>query len=125
VSNTYIFGKQENNWDFTINGSTIFSRRYQSLDRLDPNSRYFRSVGSNQTQYQKGYIYAVTTNIDPITQVSSVDLTALSTNWGQNSDNKQLVTAGAPFYFYFGLRQGASAFDRFRTKWINTNTVTN
>jgi hypothetical protein len=28
---------------------------------------------------------------------------------------------GAPFYFYFGLNRGASAFDRFTTKWIDTD----
>jgi hypothetical protein len=27
---------------------------------------------------------------------------------------------GAPFYFYFGLTNGASAFDRFAAKWIDT-----
>jgi len=36
-----------------------------------------------------------------------------------------LITVGAPFHFYFGLRRGASAFDKFRTKWINTSKVIN
>lgn len=116
-----IFGLQSNNWDFTVSGSsganlTIFSKKYQSLDRLDQGSRYFRSNGSSQTQYQKGYIYAVD---------GLGDLTAKSTAWSKNPPDSQLVTVGAPFHFYFGLRRGASAFDRFRTKWINTSNIVN
>jgi len=120
-----IFGKEDNNWNFKVTGQTIFSHRYQSLDRLDPNSRYFRNNGSTETQYQKGYIYAVETYIDPITLVSSVDLSGSSTKWDRNTPktSEQLVTVGAPFHFYFGLRRGASSFDRFRTKWINTDNI--
>ena len=117
----YIFGLQSNNWDFTVSGAagsniTVFSKKYQSLDRLDQGSRYFRSNGSSQTQYQKGHIYAVN---------SSGDLTAKSASWDKNPPGEQLVTVGAPFHFYFGLRRGASSFDRFRTKWINTSNIIN
>jgi hypothetical protein len=111
-----IFGRQFNNWDFIVSGDTVFSHRYQSLDRLDPGSRYFRGTNISQTQFQKGYIYAVNTG-DTIT--------ADPYYWSENSTKIDLVTVGAPFHFYFGLRRGASAFDRFRTKWINTNNVTN
>jgi hypothetical protein len=112
----YIFGTQANSWDLTVNGTTIFSRQYQSMDRLQPNSRYFRSQNQSSTDYQKGYIYAVN-NLG--------DLTASKLFWDKNTPSEQLVTVGAPFHFYFGLRRGASSFDRFRTKWINTNTVVN
>jgi hypothetical protein len=27
---------------------------------------------------------------------------------------------GAPYYFYFGLIKGATAWDRFVRRWINT-----
>ena len=111
-----IFGRQFNNWDFIVSGNTVFSHRYQSLDRLLETSRYFRSENISQTQYQKGYIYAVDAN---------GYISANPQDWNENSDDTQLVTVGAPFHFYFGLRRGASAFDRFRTKWINTNNVTN
>jgi hypothetical protein len=111
-----IFGRQFNNWDFTVSGNTVFSHRYQSLDRLLQSSRYFRSTNISQTQYQKGYIYAVDDN---------GYISANPQYWDENPDDIHLVTVGAPFHFYFGLRRGASAFDRFRTKWINTNNVTN
>ena len=111
-----IFGRQFNNWNFKYDGTNVFSHRYQSLDRLNTNSRYFRSSNISQTQYQKGYIYAVDNN---------GYITADPTYWDENDDEIKLVTVGAPFHFYFGLRRGASAFDRFRTKWINTSNVTN
>jgi hypothetical protein len=116
TNNNYIFGDQSNNWDLTVNGTTIFSQQYQSMDRLQQNSRYFRSQNQSSTDYQKGYIYAV----DNLS-----GLTASSSFWDKNTPSDQLVTVGAPFHFYFGLRRGASSFDRFRTKWINTNTVVN
>jgi hypothetical protein len=114
--NDSIFGRQFNNWDLTFDGDVVFSHRYQSLDRLDQGSRYFRNDGNAQTQYQKGYIYAVDTQ---------GEITANPSYWDNNPSDEQLVTVGAPFHFYFGLRRGASAFDRFRTKWINTINVVN
>jgi hypothetical protein len=125
--NDSIFGRQFNNWDFTVSGSSIHSNRYQSLDRLQQSSRYFRTDGSSQTQYQKGYIYAVKT-VTASTGAVTVQLSASPLDWDPNTTpaaSNQLVTVGAPFHFYFGLRRGASAFDRFRKKWINTSNIVN
>jgi hypothetical protein len=115
----YIFGLQSNNWDFKFEGNNIFSHKYQSLDRLNQNSRYFRTDNTNENQYYKGYIYAVKYS------GSTIQLSASSGDWEKNSPDAQLVTTGAPFHFYFGLRRGASAFDRFRMKWINTSNIVN
>jgi len=120
--NDSIFGKQFNNWDFTVNGSTVFSRKYQSLDRIDQGSRYFRTKNTLETQYFKGYIYAVKNVNLP---VPHIELSASANDWQRNPSDDKLVTTGAPFHFYFGLRRGASAYDRFRIKWINTNNVVN
>jgi hypothetical protein len=116
----YIFGNQSNNWAFDYNGSEIFSHKYQSLDRVNSSSRYFRTKNTNETQYFKGYIYAVKPSI-----LGGFELSADKLDWNKNSVDPQLVTTGAPFHFYFGLRRGASAYDRFRTKWINTSNVVN
>jgi hypothetical protein len=118
----YIFGLQSNNWDFTFDGNKVFSHKYQSLDRLNQNSRYFRTDNTNENQYYKGYIYAVKNVLLP---VPHIELSASKLDWEKNPPDAQLVTTGAPFHFYFGLRRGASAFDRFRLKWINTNNVVN
>jgi hypothetical protein len=118
--NDSIFGKQYNNWDFTVNGSTVFSHKYQSLDRVAQSSRYFRNDVTQITQYYKGYIYAIKPSVN-----GGFELSAASGDWQRNPSDDKLVTTGAPFHFYFGLRRGASAFDRFRVKWINTNNVVN
>ena len=115
-----IFGRQFNNWEYDVNGE-VFSHKYQSLDRLDSNSRYFRTDGSTLTKYQKGHIYAVYSS----TTSNALTITADQQYWDNNVPNPELVTVGAPFYFYFGLRRGASSFDRFKTKWINTSNITN
>lgn len=120
TGNDSIFGRQFNNWDFEVDNN-VFSHRYQSLDRLDQNSRYFRTNGSVQTQYQKGYIYAVKSS----TTSNSIVITAENQYWDNNNPDQEKITVGAPFHFYFGLRRGASSFDRFKTKWINTNNITN
>lgn len=114
----YIFGTQRNNWStnpLTNNG--FFSRKYQDLDRLSPDSRYFRTNGSVQTQYDKGYIYAVNGNNEPL------NLSANISDWELNNYEQYWITVGAPYYFYFGLYKGKSAFDRFRRKWINSEII--
>jgi len=122
-----IFGGESNDWDY----STIYSSRYQSLDRLSPPSRYFRSNNTQQNNYLKGYIYAVTdgNSLTPSTpggvSTQNGSITALVQYWHKNSPGQELITVGAPFHFYFGLKRGSSAFDRFRIKWINTSNIIN
>jgi hypothetical protein len=114
-----IFGNEDNGWNTSpiINGGFL-SSNYQSMDRISTASRYFRgtAINSSQNKYYKGYIYAVNAN-------GQIDESAV--NWDKNNPEPQSVTVGAPFYFYFGLKKGASAFDRFTTKWIDTTTFVN
>ena len=103
-----IFGSQYNNWktnqDSNINVSGIFGFNYQSLDRrnIDPPT-YF--VGSNNTSdiYQRGYIFNVNSN------------GKYSYNMAGVPSTKFLVSA--PFHFYFGIKKGNSALDKFKTKY--------
>ncbi len=128
ISNWSIFGYQENTWRKEALGTVahegLFSHKYQDLDRLEPNSRYFRTNGgSNETYFDKGYIYSVSG--DTIT----LDIDESLNNWDLNQSGTgagtQWITVGGPFHFYFGLRQGGSAFDRFRQKFINTEIIIN
>lgn len=43
--------------------------------------------------------------------------------WSQNNPLPRVISVGAPFHFYFGLKKGASAYDRFFKKWINSDIV--
>ena len=110
-----IFGSQSNDWYTSpISGSKFFTHKYQTLDRLDPNSRYFRGSTSNIKDF-KGYIYQVDGaglyEPNPATQDPNIPLS-------------RTITVGAPFHFYFGLKKGKTSFDRFATKWLSFETIT-
>lgn len=116
-----IFGSQNNTW-FTDRLSASLgyhTSKYQSLDRILANSRYFRTSNASQTNYFKGYIYAVDSfgAIDPGVSPSSLAV------WSQNTPQARIVTVGAPFHFYFGLKKGKSAFDRFGRQWLNFEDI--
>lgn len=103
-----IFGSQFNNWktnqDSNINNSGIFGYNYQSLDRRNINPpTYF--VGANNTNdiYQRGYIFNVNSNGGYSYSINGVP------------SSKFLV--GAPNHFYFGIKKGNSALDKFKTKY--------
>jgi len=108
-----IFGNQANDWFFDE-----FSQGYQEVDRLYPSSKNFQpSPDINIINYHKGWIYNVDdeSTPDPINPATG----ELDYKPAPGIPDKYLM--GAPFYFYFGLTKGASAFDRFTTKWIDTD----
>ena len=134
-----IFGNENNDWYAGLVTTTIsldpesgspdeeeetfFSYKYQSLDRLETQSRFFRTVLDTKTNFFKGYIYAV--DIGPGTGIT---INSNASQWSKNnstspSENNNLVTFGTPFYFYFGLKNGKTAIDLFKRKWINSENV--
>ena len=109
-----IFGSQDNEWySNTILGNGFFNYEYQLMDRINSNSRYFRTNSVQQDSF-KGYIYSVDNNGEISPSVS---------HWEQNNPVGRSISVGAPYHFYFGLKRGKSAFDRFATKWIDTNII--
>jgi hypothetical protein len=111
----YIFGDQKNDW-YTqgISGNTFFAYDYQSLDRLLSTSRYFRTTNANQNDYFKSYIYSVD---------NTGNISSNPAYWALNTYVARAITVGTPFHFYFGLKKGKSAYDRFLSKWVDTNKV--
>lgn len=108
-----IFGSQGNDWyTFPVDSPLFFSSKYQSMDRLNSNSRYFRYNTTGGT----GYIYAT----DP----NDGDEDANRLRWTHNNPDSNAITVGAPFHFYFGLKKGKTAFDKFAKKWIKFDTIT-
>jgi hypothetical protein len=118
-----IFGSQQNDW-YTqpIDTQEYFSRNYQLMDRLDPTSRYFRTdlLVSPYPRDSKGYIYAFSATT-PTNGVYSPSPTSQSST---NNPLPRVITVGAPFHFYFGLKKGKSAFDRFARRWLNFENIT-
>ena len=118
-----IFGSQKNDWvseDDVVGGTSFFSREYQNMDRVNQSSRYFRTNNINQSLFFKGYIFSVTP-----TATTETDLSAQVSTWSLNpAPYDRAVTVGTPFHFYFGLKRGKSAWDRFARKWIGFENIT-
>jgi len=99
-----IFGSQSNNWRTSMND--IFSKKYQSLDRTQVvNPGYFQSstIPQNNLSLRRGYIFSTDEN-------------------GVYSDQKAMFNdflVGAPFHFYFGIKEGATAIDKFKSKYLS------
>jgi len=135
TSTATIFGSQKNDWySKPINSNGGFmSHRYQDLKREEPTSRYFRTepntLGLN---YYPGFISAVQASgpyLDPTTgdyyrnADGYYNYTADENYWDQTNNVPRAIHTGAPFYFYFGLKKGQTAYDRFSRKWIPTQTI--
>jgi hypothetical protein len=103
--NGTIFGTQNNDWA-TDRSDIVQNRPYQSMDRLTISTpTYFTpsdySPGVNDL-IARGYIF-------------SVDL---SGNYQKDIGTSSIkFMVGAPFHFYFGTVKGASALDKFKTKY--------
>ena len=92
-------------------GQNFPKQGYQDLDRLDiNNSKYpVPDAQLGTANFYKGFIanFEADGNFKNYKPV------------GVNDDHR---TVGMPFYFYFGLIKGSSAWDRFMTKYVNTDT---
>ena len=99
-----IFGSDQNTWytNLTLNtGVGIVTQKYQELDRLT--APFF--IGNNgQIENKLGYIFQRNADGDYVPQNTG------GTNYA--------TLTSAPWYFYFGLKTGASAMDKFRQLYI-------
>jgi hypothetical protein len=105
VDNKQIFGTEKNDWSTTT--SDLVQYPYQSLDRTNP-QHYFFAQGLQNDISKRGYIF----------NVSGDTISQYSQNYkpqGPVYSNRFIV--GAPFHFYFGTVVGASALDKFKTKY--------
>jgi len=137
--NDTIFGSQHNDWySDPIGPSGFMSYKYQDLHREQKQSRYFRTEPNTLgLHYYPGFISAVQAS-GPYTNPLSLptpndyykntdgyyNYAARVSNWSQNTpDAPRAINTGAPFYFYFGLKKGKTAYDRFSQKWIPNQTI--
>lgn len=104
---TQIFGTELNNW--ATSDSEVVQYPYQSLDRIS--NQYFKGSGIVNDQNMRGYIFNVfndSVNVAGTTYKSTVPIA--------NTTNSFVV--GAPFHFYFGTVVGATALEKFKTKYL-------
>lgn len=114
-----IFGTQDNTWHTnTINNGyrsdSFFSFRYQDMDRINKLSRYFRTKNTNSEKYFHDFIYGIN---------GGGTLSAAQADWDSNQGDGEYLTMGAPYYFYFGLKKGKTAFDIFGRKYLNFEDI--
>lgn len=126
-----IFGSQGNDWYTEDNilptagsGNSLYHRRYQSLDRLPTGSRYFETINTSKNYFFKGYIYSVTLTAQTDTNLSADISTWNTSQIGSFPNGERPLTVGSPFFFYFGLKKGKSAWDRFARKWVGFENIT-
>ena len=125
-----IFGSQTNEWWTTNvpvqpgnpNPGQFNHVRYQSIDRIDDSAPPFgsRMMIPNQADnesYYMGFIHNTYNNATDAAYDSSNPTVGVPSQFNRGPSD-DLVNNTAPFYFYFGLVKGASAFDRFLTKWV-------
>jgi hypothetical protein len=95
-----IFGTEDNNWITNKNSFSAFT--YQRMDRF-----YFPFFvgGNQQVQNSLGYIYQTDNSGNNLPTVVP------------GTTNLETLTSG-PYYFYFGIKNGATAIDKFRQKYI-------
>jgi len=101
-----IFGNEENSW-YTYGANPIVeSKKYQEFDRrLKP----FFQGNNNLIQNAYGYIY-------------QRNLNGTYNNAATGSTTNNYTLTSAPWYFYFGLKKGKSAMDKFVQQYLGTET---
>ena len=98
------FGSENNNWK---TDPPFYNIGYQNIDRLNDNT-YFPSNIKHPTTQRPGYIYNSIEKTDSNGNVTGFTYDAFSVPQGSNE-----FIVGAPFHFYFGLKRGRTAFDKF------------
>lgn len=111
-----IFGTQKNNW--ATDSIDIIGVNYQKMDRLvSPYPKYNETPNNYNA---RGYLYADNSTVFTATSYNDTAITICpnpATGGGTNA------LGGAPWYFYFGLKKGNSAMDKFYNKYVGENTL--
>lgn len=108
---TAFFGDETNTW-YT---ATIISDEYQNLDRIKPDLASIKN--SFNPKNTEKYFY---NNENLLSYNNDRGYLYNSKNQATKYNNrKNIFAVGAPFYFYFGIKKGASALDIFKTKYLN------
>jgi hypothetical protein len=101
-----IFGSQDNSWFTYDRENVVESSKYQELDRrLTP----FFQGNNNLLENAYGYVYQRDDKGKYILAPSSLP------------NNGNTLTSG-PWYFYFGLKKGKSAMDKYVQQYLGTET---
>ena len=110
-SRPVLFGSENNDWYTKRTNNIMFSIEYQNIDRRKKNT-YFPSPITLPTTEQPGYIYA-----SKIAYDSNNNPTGFTYDGFYQIPNAAPFIVGAPYHFYFGLKVGKTAMDKFITDY--------
>lgn len=99
-----LFGTSLNEW--VTSPSEIFSVKYQEIDRL--NSPYPKWNEIPNQYNARGYMYGDDSDI----------FTETDYNYTAQTIRGHKIPGGAPWYFYFGLKKGKTAMNKFITTYM-------
>jgi len=122
----WIFGTENNNWYTDVLTAGFFKKQYQDLNFFSLNEKYLTQY--NQSQAGFGFI----TNFDgtvipplpepkpafPPAGTSGVIQGQPIGSPTQTTGKQQSFVVGAPYHFYFGLKNGATAIDKFYKLYV-------
>jgi hypothetical protein len=127
-----IFGYQSNNFVTEPGSSTyttfpnfpngFFYSPYQSMDRFNGSSNYFRPETNNTFTF-KGFISNSQETVNPDGTFFFTPTARINQTLAPWTNGRYTYSVGSPFHFYFGLINGGSALDRFVKAYIDTNIV--
>ena len=106
-SKPLLFGSDQNDWFTDRESGKFYEIKYQGIDRLNGNT-YFASPISKPTTQRPGYIYASKPSVD-----SNNNITGFTYDGFYNPSADSTFLVGAPNHFYFGLKIGKTALDKF------------
>jgi len=105
--NSYsLFGTELNDWVTKDTTGGLGSFNYQSMDRLTSTEDYVSDVFSPTTE-QPGFIYN-----------SKIVGTQIEVSNDAPSSARDKINTGSPYFFYFGLKTGKSAMNRYIDKYV-------
>ncbi len=102
-----IFGSEENDWKYKNTTNSVDTIKYQTIDRL-LSSYTFPSNISTPTTEKPGFIYNSKISGENIELDDVI----------QRDISKMKLLVGAPYHFYFGLRIGKSAMNKYIDKYM-------
>lgn len=123
----WIFGTENNNWYTDVLTTGFFKKKYQDLNFFSLNEKYLTQY--NQSQGGFGFITNFNQPPLPPNPQPSPSFPPPVGNSGviqgqpigsptQTTGKQQSVVVGAPYHFYFGLKNGATAVDRFYKLYV-------
>ena len=109
-----IFGSQTNEW--ATNGTSIEALSYQKMERFNDNFPVGAtgSYDGPDAYNARGYLFSVS-NLTATGGNAIYQLTPAT--------NPNPALGGAPWYFYFGVKKGATAINKFYTTYIGETTL--